>query len=174
MSDVLEALPGDRISPETARKPPARYTTRKTQTPPRKPPARYTTRKTQTPPRKPPAPFIPTRGLGGPGGSPKPDGSAHPWRLIGAAHPWQLIGAAHPDTAGESHTLPSRFARSLRSLTNPPEDGPGCSLRCAAGLRLPCLRSLRSRRPRTRVARARPRYLKVLPQPVAVIPPGRK
>ena len=57
---------------------------------------------------------------------------------------------AQPTTATPSPAdcaPPRSLGRSCGA--HPPEDGPGCSLRCAAGLRLPCPRSLRSRGPRT-------------------------
>ena len=93
---------------------------------------------------------------------------AHPCRLNRPAHPCRLNRPAHPSTAHESHTLPSRFARSLRSLTHSSTGrrscsslrscavagapGAGCQrdLRSLAGCEQ-CLRSLHSRRPRTRV-----------------------
>ena len=72
------------------------------------------------------------------------DRTAHPCRMARAARPCRMDRLAHPNTAGESHT-PPRPIRSLapfgRWLANPSEDGPGCSLRCAAGLRLPGSRS---------------------------------
>ena len=77
-------------------------------------------------------------------------GSAHPCRLAGSARPCRLVGSAHPDAPGDSHTLPSRFARTNRPNTSL-RSGWACARhRNRTGVPTPTARSRDPRGPRVR------------------------